>query len=81
MRKGLISICIIVCGAFGCQGGGDVKDAGTDGPCGVGGMLQEWCTDGLHQWIYINADCSEESGEVYCYIGCDAAGVGCVPMP
>lgn len=81
----LMLICIIACVAFSCQGGGDVKDAGTDvqedGPCGVGGMIQEWCADGLHQWIGINPDCSEDRGEVYCYVGCDDAGVDCLPFP
>ena len=84
MRRGLISICIIAAVAFGCVSHKDVQDAGVDvqedGPCATWEPLL-WCEDGQRHWRIVNADCSVDNGDEYCYVGCDDAGVDCVPFP
>jgi|GEM_PF-4191843 len=82
--RGLITICIIVCGALGCQGGDDVSDAGVDvqedGPCSEYEGVR-WCVNGQRHWRLVNADCTEDNGDEYCYVGCDDEGIDCIPYP
>jgi len=78
MRYGLIALCIAACGACGQTDDGDGKDAGTDGPCEGWGVLDERCVDGVHTWLEVLPDCSEDRGDVYCYYGCDDGGVRCI---
>ena len=81
----LMLICIIVCSAFGCVTPKDVSDAGTDaqedGACGLGYTVWEECREMHWQWIRVRADCSEDRGEMWCFIKCDDAGVACEPVP
>lgn len=65
--RGLIAICIVVCGAFGCT---DAQSPDCED------YSATWCQDGVETTV-IREDCETMEIRVACLRGCDDEGTLC----